>query len=659
MKRPGTIVWFLVLGALVVGLVAWVSEPEYGSDYSEVQRRLWNERRALYPPTWCILSDGEMNPDRAEGLERIVPLDAIQLNNLLAQHKKANESLRKGQIEFRDGAGPEYPFGDVDVARINHAVSADRMNHELLEQARLGNSDACLKLIAGTWRTMGNMSWGRAWEIDCWLKKAEASGRRGTKFLRQLLEWNRHQLKIRIRESIAQGKGSRFGAFPAGSMPLDYHLLSGYDEFVECLKSGDFLLYQSMVLIMSPAEPKVSDKEKQILIKALRDRIDDGDVEAMENMAILLLSLKSSRVSQELYQQTERAKKLIGVFPKKWGSYLNRVCIYLGIIDVEDTETMRSYMEGVRCARKAARHGSLIGMDYWLGYGQIVQGFWSRQDWDEVFLYHRTLLDREYVPYVKNLNRLPSIRSLDSELMHCYYKDESFEKFVLATRPKAGSRLPREQDTQQLKKSLDDWVALNGCDAFLRSTVQGIKHTIENVTPEILAVYQDKVLELAEAGNMYARVVLGRMYEQGFLDSPDWEKAWYWYGKSMEREDETDIMPVFLSIMDKVENLSFCSLDVAKRLHMLSLAIRQPELAKKDPEQLKALAKNLDTYATKSGGEVICFLLGQAYEHGVGLQQDKSKALAYYKQGEKFYPSCAEGVRRLEAELSEDALQTR
>lgn len=52
MKRCSAIFWFLVPGVFVVGLPAWISEPECGPDFSEVQWRLWNEGRALLPLIW-------------------------------------------------------------------------------------------------------------------------------------------------------------------------------------------------------------------------------------------------------------------------------------------------------------------------------------------------------------------------------------------------------------------------------------------------------------------------------------------------------------------------------------------------------------------------------------------------------------------------------
>ena len=100
-----------VLLAAVAGWFLWPTAPEYGDSYSEQQRKLWNERRAILPWIWA-LADGIPDVD-AEFLSRVLGKDKMWVKDEWKRRKECIKSIDNERIKIKWEEKLAYPVPSV------------------------------------------------------------------------------------------------------------------------------------------------------------------------------------------------------------------------------------------------------------------------------------------------------------------------------------------------------------------------------------------------------------------------------------------------------------------------------------------------------------------------------------------------------------------
>ena len=666
MKKTVLFALIVLLGA-ISGIVCWLCRPQYGDGYSERQRELWNERRALFPVFWQY--DGRDTQYDGKSSEVYVFLDILRSGGFLPVEKEEFEQtirrdkwLRKKQLDLRDSEKTPFMF-DLTREPDLSSLPADRISSlECLERARGGDADACLAMVTNVSSSKlifaDILTWRQTRDREYWLSRAESLGRPGACFLKQFG-------KLLQKESVEDALFDSGDMFSSVRMCPGYTSLPGYGEFLNAIDDGDVLLYSVWRNMLRWHD--LPDREEAGLRKVLRQRIRSGDIRAMEGMITLQLVWRRNMYGRFLGDLNQSWwMRMLAALPDQISKECRDMLYHVRFLDVDDCREAQNLREALECARVAARRGSKIGMDYWLRFGLLSQNFLTRDDWEDVIRYNRILLEEGYVPYMKSwlhTNTFP-------ELFYCYYPESVLNGYVgrigemlekrgdLST---LAGKLPKESNPVILEQILNERGTMYGSDQVLLLMVE--KMSLQMFSPEVLAVYVDWVRELAAEGDPYANLVLGGLYEQGWGVPQDVGKAWSCYVKGSEEIKEEDgyglAEILFFDALNKGDSLR-CRLDVALHASMLSVLLRYPESPVNDPgitavlvDKLNACSKSKHNYAG-----LINYCLGYVYENGIGISPDKEKALEYYSRGQGKYPACTERWEKLQKKDTPSKLQS-
>ncbi|MDH3068156.1 SEL1-like repeat protein [Akkermansia sp. N21169] len=656
MNRKMIITVFALLLAVLAGVgLWWTSSPEYGDSYSEQQRKLWNERRALYPMAWTFC---RLTPVNDDYLAAISSLDKARLDEVL--EKKGEQELILKQQQ-RSLCEKEKPPCDLLVG-IPDDISSLRVDcmtvRECLQRAQGGDADACLvmawhQICFNYWRDYGYVSkygwsWRQARDMDFWLAKAESLGRPGTQFLRHFSA----MMAKEIRKNLDIAPGNGFLVW-SNRCP-DYKYLPGYNEFSQCLQNGDLMVYRLMRGMLGSF--KMPDLEESRIREVLRSRAKTGDVTSMENIASLLFdcSLYAQRenVCEDLKQSW--GMRVVGAFPETMQNNVRVLLMDIGLIDADSTKAMKEFREATEYARMAAKQGSLMGMDYWLQCGQWCMNFWTREDWEDVFRYDRILRERGYAPYLYGRDYYPSPRRFDGEMMASYYSasvlDDACTRAIKSLKVRGDVsvdvlNLTHGTTPDSAIRELDDILMVHGSDAVLNQML--LHRHYWKASPEVAAIYAEKVKEWADEGDPLAWLVLGKLYEEGRWVTRDLGKAWSCYGKVKKNLGPFGIKPI--SFWDPEDKNKYISswLERMGIVMQASMIVRYPDFPGRDEEVATAFALNMsDKHLSKTDG-LICYILGRIYEDGIGVPPDRKKALEYYARGSS-YADSSDGYDRLQ-----------
>ncbi len=655
MNRKTIITVFVLLLAVLAGVLLWPSPPEYGNSYSEQQRKLWNERRALYPLSW----GKERGYDLSDwNVSRLTGKNRDDAESFAKQKAIRNKELAAEQIQLRDREKLDFQL-DRNVPLDFSSLPASQVSvRECLKRARGGDSDACLMMAFHLgWDGLTNqelLSWGRARDVAFWLDKAEELKHPGSLFLKNFMTMILPE--NRKRESIMKGTSTEYPC-------PDYTGLPGYAEWQQCLRDGDLLAYYLFQLLA--ADHVLPKREKSLLMEALRKKAKSGDVSAMEKMGSLVFDQYldtdwSQYIDDEMIKT--RLSKMIGMLPDSMWESTFLSFVRMGVVSAEDTETMREFREAAVYAHEAARSGSLAGMYYWFQYGQASLDTYTQDDWEEVFRYHRILLERGSIPFFWNWDRSYKY-PLERELVESYYSPKTLldvynwaltrSDLKDALTWRTNVILPKAKHTDEVLRLLDEQIAVMGSDGVLREMLKN--RNCWNVTPEVAEAYVEKVKELAGEGGSLAKLVLGYLYENGLGVSRDLGLAWNCY------LDAKDFVGIFGSelvlYLDPIsdDKYQLYYMQLAPSVLALSLGIRDAEFPGRDEAKLYALAQELDQYSKSDHAGKLNYLLGRVYEDGIGTPVDKRKALVYYERGRGSHAGCAERLEKLQAAESDSS----
>ncbi|WPX41598.1 hypothetical protein QET93_005715 [Akkermansia sp. N21116] len=656
MKKKMWISITAVLLAVVTSVFLWPAVSEYGDSYSEQQRKLWNERRALFPLTWEIARGCN---DGGKYLSRITGKDATSVKEEFARREEREKTLAEMQAKLRDKENLPYEV-TLDPVTSHGKLPADQVSlEECLHRANSGDAEACLAMALHLGWEKGDfpemLSWRQARDVDYWLGKAEEFKHPGARFLREFvhltLPENRNVVKITGSSSL----------FISPKKCPDYTGLPGYHEFLNGLRGGDLMAYNLMCRIA--CHLILSNEERSLLQDALRKQVKAGDVRAMEKMATLTFSppkdsFDRQRAILEGMEETFWGRAIL-MLPDEASDQAWNGLVRMGGLKVEDAKEMNEFYEGVDCARKAARRGSLAGMDCWLAHGLSSLNYFTREDWEEAFRYYRTLLECRYVPFIERMAFRSKLDSMETKLMECFYRPRFLRQAMSKALEKLDWRkevywcdvvkLIDGKNAEKARRQLDELVALCGADRLLLKLLE--EPACWDVSPGVTSVYVDKVKELAGEGDPLGKLVLGYLNEHGMGVSRDLKKAWDCYSEAKEAMGVFGGSSVLYSDPFNGGKRNNVNMQIAPSVFMLTLAFRHADLPGRDEKKLYDLAQELDKYTQSYTAGGLNYFLGKVYEDGIGTPVDRDKALEYYKRGAKgrffYHAGCGEGVDRL------------
>ncbi len=650
MNRKKIIIVFALL-LVVAGVVFWTSSPEYGTGYSENQRRLWNERRQLSPALWSMWT---IVPNSTNYLNLISPKDDADWMVILDQKKVKDAELKKEQEALRDREKPVFPYAPPQELELASLRAFELSKRECWQRAKGGDADACMVMA---WRTIKNrsgklLSWRSMRDLDAWLSRSETLKRPGALFLKNFCKMIHLESSKLIRKNSLTGYGYSNVLCP------DYTGLPGYGEFEECMRRGDALPYFLMREIVFCHS--LHDRDFELLLEGLRQKVKTGDVKAMEDLAVLELDMIKNRWESNISSELDRSmwsRLLRENVPEKWQKSGWELFIRVGLLDVEDTSTVQRYREGVEIARRAARMGSLAGMAYWLRYGLWDRNFYSREDWEDVFRYCNTLVEKDYMPYLTIYKVMQSTR-LDEEILWCCYavgKSSLNNKDAYRRGEEIWIQdfLEDVKKTGDTKRKLDEWCSWQGSDAVLEQILfQLTQKNASSIPADVATVCADKIQALADEGDPLALYVLGCILEEGVWIPCDLGKAWNCYVEATRRCSDKDLTCLFYRDFCVNGHLELAQLPEAAKMALISLAIRHPEFPGRDPSLVFEATEYLEPFVKLDKPGVLLYLVGRVYEDGIGTQPDKKKAMDYYAQG-RTYPPCGERWEKLQAEFAQ------
>ncbi len=650
MNRKTIIIVFALLLAVLAGAVLlWNSSPEYGDSYSEQQRKLWNERRALYPMTWVF---EQINPENTNFLTRIEPLTEGSLIDLLERKRARDQELMEEQEKLQKKEKPVVSYTFEKTPDYSSQRPFEVSMPECLRRAKAGDADACLVMAWHLgWRKEASnrlslLGWREKRDVLEWLSRAESLKRPGCLFLKNFCQMIQKESAPLIQKHSLTGLGWSTVPCP------DYRNLPGYDEFLACMQRGDALPYRVMRdMVLCHTLP---DREVKILREVLRERVKTGDLQAMEDMAALAFDIDDNDWTWKNADELEKSvwnQYLMDSLPEKWQEEAYRVLLRLGVLDPERTETMEIFREGADCALRSAQSGSLAGMYYWLRYGLGSLHQYSREDWDEVFLFHRNLLEQGYIPFVSKGDGLGSYIVNyfygDGMWKHLYMLDQELRKRGVI--PQGGGDLLAPETTNAARQLLEQIEPCYGVDDIVRGILSQHYMNRGRIHAEAVAVYVGKIQSIADEGDPLGLYALGAIIEEGVWLPCDLKKAWSCYAEAIKLVESKDL--TYSGYRDHWDNRcpysSHIRLPEAVKMSMISLAIRYPELAEHDREQIFKMACELEPQCSDDGP--LGYLLGRVYEDGIGTKPDQKKAMEFYSKNRKYGPS-AERWYKLQSE---------
>lgn len=641
---------FVVFLCFLAGGLAYWAWPEYGSGYSEEQRRLWNERRALYPVAWGLdgIASGSSRYRPFNNIAEITGWSVKEIERYV-EEKKETESDIVGELEANRErlALDDKVFVSTDTSRLPLYGLSEK---EVTERALAGDGDACLMMVISLGGDQFNgLSWRKRHEVNKWLDRAVAVKRSGAGFLKNLVirsfEWPQSHLGTNGMVMLDNGEGME--------------KLPGYSEFTECLKRGDYLAYRAARGIL----PLVRElKEKKMVYKALLKGSRESRVECCRGFALMVFEGEKGysfvqRIGKDVEEKKNNGEASLKWLPASWSSKIVTSLFSCGIIGAERTSSMKDYREATLCARRAAQQGDMTGMYLWLRYGIACMEYFSAAEWSDILAYDRILSETGYLPYIKRKSESTSEHkeALDNNILCSYYSRKSYEKWE-------GSDFvgPREAECKFSEKdSLGAVVEkIQGCcltgqtDWFLDKVLTGPDFSsgglLAGSSKEVRDYLLAQVEKWAEEGDIHAMYRMAGIYEKGIGVSVDLGRAHALYIKTLAAAEE---FPLFRVRVKDGGDYVYAYVGLPMK-QVVCLKIGYMVLNHSDfPGRNGKETYNLVSEASRHYlmKDYCCYILGQFHERGIGRPADREAALSFYKKGSSDNRDCRLAVDRLTA----------
>lgn len=642
----------IVCFCLLAGVLIYWLWPQYGSGYSEEQRRLWNERRAIFPISWGV---NQVSPSRevltfSGGLEELAGKTANEMKLLLTEKKNREEELSGMLMENRDRSGPDYVAADTLRADVSRLPLCGLSEKEVAERALAGDGDACLKMVQSQFsHKIHGISWRGRHEADKWLDRAVSLKRPGAVFLKNLIAEALVFQKSRI--------GSNGIEFVGHGM--DVKKISGYADFEKCLKKGDYPIYKTFSLIFLSED---MSQEREWVRKALLKGAREGSANCQRDLALLVFEGGTyfswhSRIKADIRKEKKRWTALLKWLPGSWEKNVMAGLFSCNVIDADRTPAMKEYREAARYARQAARQGDLEGMYLWIRCGITSQERFTPEEWNDVFSYSRLLFESGYFPYLKMLKNEEEGRSgadsLSASILRSYYSSKSYKETVKKSYPMlrdSAARFSPKDSLEKIKEKIQECCLTGQTDVFLKNYWAGQDFeygVLMRESPEEVRTYLlEQVEKWAAEGDIHAMYALAGVYEKGIGVPADMGRAYALYRKAFEGADDYPSFRVYLKDGDGSANCyEGLPLKQVACLKMGYMVLNHPDFpGRNEKETYDLVLKAADHYLLS---RYCCYVLGRFHELGIGRPEDRAVALIHYKRGSRDNRNCRESVERL------------
>lgn len=649
---------FLCLMAVCLVCFLW---PEYGSGYSEVQRRLWNERRALYPVAWVI--DGAV-PRRDivnsySDISRMTGWEPREVELLIEEKKEKEAELVKELEANRDKSGPDCMAEEPSSVNVSRLPLYGLTKKEVAERALSGDGDACLKMVqyqlrrtVDADRQVEGLSWREKFEAEKWLDRAVRANRPGAEFLKTLFTE-----VCSFRKSLLMPNGESFL-----HEKMEAKKVPGYANFLECLKRGDYIAYGTAVLFLTGSD---LSEENRLLYTALSMKAGLGEPVSQRDLALLFFEMEpllgrddfSYSIKKDIEKKRKNWEDQMKWLPDSWKKCVVKGLFSCGVINAGGTRTMKRYREASRYARAAALQGDLTGMYLWLSHGITCQERYSVKEWDDILKYGHILFEAGYVPYLESIrkaqNNFMGKKGLDERIPRSFYSRKSYEelwnKDYLKSRGRL-SRFAKKVDLAEIREILQVVSLTGGTDDFLADSLTGGDFTPGGVlfgsSKEAQEYLVEQVEKWAEEGDIHAMYRLAGIYEKGIGIPVDLGKAYALYGKALAGADGHPLFRVCIRSGSGHDHFyEGIHLKHVARLKRAAMVLDHPDFPGRNEKE--AYDQILESAGHYAAGKYCCYLLGLFHEKGIGRPVDKAVALDYYKKGGTFHRDCLLGKNRL------------
>ena len=634
-----------VASALLVGsLCFWLGLGEYGEGNAERVRKYWNDSRQPYPE-WCLLSGVT---DSANTYNTHAGLSEDEFNQLIERQRCLDSELER--LVRKDEL---IPWKVGETPDLNRLPLEGMSRAEIRQLAAQNNADACLMMAKSflEYKKDGavELTWGEYHEVEYWLKRAIDLKRRGALFLLHYLrELRQSAVDYVIWDSL----------WP-GHHPLP-SLINGYGDFDGAIQSGDAMAY---MVLQDMCVKTDSPALGEYVIEELKKKADAGDTHAAGQLVKLLFDtwirfeprfgyISSLSLDSWIIQEMKESLSWLKVLPElDFMPIRTNQKIYeqfffrYGMVSEESSETWKTCRICSDYAYRAACQGNLSAMFVWLRFGMSCVKHFSREEWENMIIFHRTLSEAGYLPYWKHCEvdwKFEISTCFENEILRSWFSRESMDQL----RDLYGKAILKRDEAYQLREQIktsgmddvrDICARLNdmcreGMDA---EAMAYCRHVMELASPPVrdaMAAWGEKCYR---QGNLTMTYAFAGIYEQGIGVPVDLGKAWrnlmslvapsvpycLWMMKYDDGWPWNDHIKRKLSFPNCV------------KLDAISMVLRHPEFPGRDESEAYRLAMSMDNpdfHGVPMEGPV-CYVLGIVHERGIGTQVDKEKALRYYK----------------------------
>lgn len=567
MKKRKTIILLLAL-LLLPALVYWLVWDGYGSGYSEEMRHLWNER--------------QLAKEQESGFEII-------------------ELIESRMRHLQLSSAPEWSI-NINVPPDLSSLPLSGMTDE--ELAYLANekndSEACLQLVQNILCTS---FYHRYEERKKWLQKAIELKRPGADFLLNVL----NELGVNKKTNDSESD--------------DYiKKLPGYEDFYARVRSGDFMLYQTLIII----DHNFFDRDLVYELELCLDsQMNEGSLTAGKRVVNLYLM----HALYDLYSEDNNSL---------WDRFLSRLPFDFGSSDNGSERIRKKYM---KYCMEAAERGDLEAMHLFLSLSYLGNSPYDRKTWEACVKYMNCLIEFGFAHYVYWASRMETD---NSSMWSFYYSADSIKHISAKVRNEPNRRgyvrslfFGLWEDKWKTKTSHEKIEFIGKIKevrpSILLTRVYAMDYLLyeekdEDVRNAIICILRD----LSGSGDMVAMSLLGCIYANGIVIDKDadlacrlLEGAWL-----LCREHN------FMHTIDGEYGESMASI-IVEKLMKLYMA---KDLKTNNYQRAFELAQEFYSYRDKWACGVSlsrCYYMGYVHEHGIGTEINLDQAISFYREGLK------------------------
>lgn len=612
MKKTKKTILALVTAILAATIIFLAWPEQYGSSYSEQQRKIWNEQMDLCPKdNYDYFTDFPASQS--------IPFDENDISNIIEQ--KTKESL-----ELQSVSAPDWNVKPNDAPAPATLPMEGMTRGELLSYAEKSNNPDAFLLLCR--ENLHGLFQQIKFRRSC-LKKAAELGRPGAEFLLRVLDAKEKELGFVNNYDEATPEHAQY-----------IFKLPGYPEFQKLIDAGDFELYMTLLSL----QPGIYLAETgNRLEQSLEQKARGGDTTAQRQLGeygFINLGTKIRTIIEEMNRPRGEfilwiAEKTNQFFPKWEGIRTT----------VNTSPAMDKLSLSSAWLKKAAEAGDLSAMHLWLEYGMGSSPKCDKQQWLDIFTFYDRLLEAGYAKTMDLASFEENNNEKSMQIVRRYYSPASL------------SKISGECKAALFKRGADQETCWNILETTWNENSRqnniALLDQIQRLNPgfllsygnyaEILPLIRDGEVKqhlagtikgMADDGDPLAMYALADMLEQGLTGTPDpgdqekalllLERAWPLCQKYNDRFDSK-----------ASPSSSLAKLIVEQLMKAYLVKQTSPDNHRKAFDLARQYLAFTDHYFPFHNN-VAAFYMSLMYQKGYGTAKDPEKAEHYYRLADEY-----------------------